>query len=49
VLRFLDNLDSIPFGIVNLKIVRSLTILLDGSNYDSTRRQHFLSFCRFSL
>ena len=37
--EFLDNLDGISFGIVNLKIARSLAVFLDGSNYDSARRQ----------
>jgi len=32
---FLDNLDSIPFGIMKLKVACSLTILLDGPNIDS--------------
>lgn len=40
-LRFLDNFDSVPFRIVNLKIAGSLPILLNGANIDSSCGQHF--------
>jgi hypothetical protein len=43
-LRFLDNLDSVPFWIANLEVARSLAILLDCSDRDSTSGKHFLHF-----
>lgn len=36
---FLDNLDGISFGVVNLKILRYLPVTLDGSNIDPAVRQ----------
>jgi len=40
VLGFLDDLDDVPFRILNLKIAGSLTILMNRANIDSSFGQH---------